>query len=104
MRPVAESAMTLPRSLQPLLWVLACLALTIAPHAPHLPYWILAATVAIATWRVAAELSGWKMPKAAIRILGVVLAVGGVLASYRTVNGLEAGTALLTLMAGAKLL
>ncbi len=59
---------------------------------------------ATAAWRIAAQVRGWKLPPKWLRIVVVVLAVVSVLAGYRTLNGLEAGTALLVLMAASKLL
>src|SRR4051794_9629152 len=96
-----------PRATAPvrgLPWVLAALGLAIAPHARYLPPWVLLLVLAIAAWRWTANLRGWPLPRQWLRALVVVAATIAVLGTYRTVNGLEAGTTFLVLMAGVKLL
>jgi len=89
---------------QRLLWVVSALALSLLPHVANVPVWIVLFAAATAAWRIAAQVRGWKLPPKWLRIVVVVLAVVSVLAGYRTLNGLEAGTALLVLMAASKLL
>src|SRR5688572_28110148 len=84
--------------------VLVVLTLAILPHALHLPPWILLLTSCTAAWRLIVELKNWALPHRYLRIIVALSAMLGVLLTYRTLNGLEAGTALLTLMAGIKLL
>jgi transglutaminase-like putative cysteine protease len=85
-------------------WVLTALAVAVAGHVTELPAWASLSLIAAATWRYAAELRGWKLPSLALRTLAAVAAVLVVLATFRTVNGVQAGTALLTTMAAVKLL
>jgi transglutaminase-like putative cysteine protease len=87
-----------------LAWVLAALVAAVAPHALVLPPWVDLLLVAIGAWRWAADLRGWKLPPRGVRVPIVVASTLAVLATYRTVNGLEAGTTLLVLMAAVKLL
>jgi transglutaminase-like putative cysteine protease len=87
-----------------LAWVLAALAMAIAPHVPYLPPWVVLLVLAIAAWRWAADLRSWPLPPPWLRGVVVVAATLAVLGTYRTVNGLEAGTTFLVLMAGVKLL
>jgi len=89
---------------QRLLWVIGALALAMLPHVANVPAWIVLFAAVTALWRLAAQVRGWRLPPKWLRILVVVLAVISVLAGYRTLNGLEAGTALLVLMAASKLL
>jgi len=84
--------------------VLGALALALFPHVPQLPAWIILFAVAAAVWRVVVQLRQWRLPPRWVRVAVVLAAVFSVLASFRTLNGLEAGTALLVLMAGVKLL
>lgn len=94
---------TAPRFTQQLLWVVGAFTLALLPHIPDLRLWIvLLALIAIAV-RLVIELRHWKLPPKAVRIAIAFAAMLGVLASYRTLNGLEAGTALLVLMGGMKL-
>lgn len=87
-----------------LTWVIAGLALAVVPHVPHLSPWILALLVAAIGARIVTEIKGWALPPKWLRILIAFCALFGVLLTYRTLNGVEAGTALLVVMAGMKLL
>ena len=89
---------------QRLLWVLGALGLALIPHVANVPLWIVLFAAVTAVWRVSAQVRHWRLPPTWLRILIVVLAVLSILAGYRTLNGLEAGTALLVLMAAIKLL
>ncbi|MGB5591901.1 MAG: DUF3488 and transglutaminase-like domain-containing protein [Gammaproteobacteria bacterium] len=85
-------------------WTSAALGISVAPHLPRMPAWIGLLTVACIGWRMLAAVRGWKAPWQWLRML---LAGGGfvaVIASYGTVNGLEAGSALLVVMMDMKLL
>jgi transglutaminase-like putative cysteine protease len=85
-------------------WVLGALAVAVVPHAPHLPAWVSLLLLAVGGWRWAASLRGWPLAPRWLRIVIVVVATVAILGTYRTLNGIEAGTALLVLMAAAKLL
>jgi transglutaminase-like putative cysteine protease len=87
-----------------LLWALAALAAMSLPHALHLAPWIVLAAASIALWRLAAAYFGWPLFSRYTRIAFGMLAFVGVYATYRTFNGPEAGTALLILLAGLKLM
>jgi transglutaminase-like putative cysteine protease len=82
-----------------------CGALTVAllPHVGHLPAWVSGAVLAAMAWRLAAEHWGWALPSRTLRFAALLAATCGVLAGYRTLNGLDAGTALLAITAGLKL-
>jgi transglutaminase-like putative cysteine protease len=94
----------LPREARRLSWVLLAVATALVPHTTALPLWLVALVIGAGAWRLLVELRGWPLPQRWLRISLALLAVTGVLATYRTLNGLEAGTALLALMAGVKLL
>jgi uncharacterized protein YjeT (DUF2065 family) len=85
-------------------WMLAALGATLLPMLGRLPPWITVVFVAAAAWRQAAARRGWNLPGRALRISLAVTLVAGVLLSYRTFNGLEAGSGLLVAMASMKLL
>lgn len=91
-------------SLHRLRWTLAALGAGVLPHVLDLPPWIVAAVAATALWRLVLAHLQSPLPGRLLRLLAAVLALVGVLATYRTINGLEAGTALLALMASLKLL
>jgi transglutaminase-like putative cysteine protease len=85
-------------------WVLLGLALALAPHVSHFPAWVTLLCATTALYRLIIDFRQSELPPKWLRIL---VALGGslaVLMTYRTLNGVEAGTALLALMAGFKLL
>lgn len=86
-----------------LAWTLAGLGLAILVHAPRLPLWILLFAVLAAAWRWTVESRRWPLPGRAVRLLIALIGFFSILISYRTINGLEAGTALLVAMAALKL-
>jgi transglutaminase-like putative cysteine protease len=85
-------------------WMLAALALALAPTTLRLPTWVTAAFAIAALWRFAVQQFGWRLPPGWLRLLLALGCVLGVLFTYRTFNGLEAGGALLVVMAAMKLL
>jgi len=93
-----------PRRVLGLRWVIAALAIATVPHVPYLPIWITLLLVAVASWRGAAAVLDWPLPPKWLLVLAVVVATFAVLGTYRTLNGIEAGTSFLVLMASAKLL
>lgn len=85
-------------------WTVAGLAAATAPHVAQLQGWIVAVALAVTGWRLAVEWRGLRLPGRGVRVAVTAAAAAGVLASYRGFTGLDAGTALLTLMAALKLL
>jgi len=86
-----------------LAWTLAALVCTLAPHVTHLPLWVTAFTLTLGGWRFSGMRRGWNLPPALLRHVLAFGALIGVWASYRTLNGVEAGSALLAVMAALKL-
>ncbi len=85
-------------------WVLVALAIAVAPHVTHMPAWVTLLLLAVGLWRWAADLHGWPLAPRILRVILVILAAVAILGTYRTLSGIEAGTAFLVLMAAAKLL
>ncbi len=79
------------------------LLLAIIPHAFYLAPWVTTFAVVMGSWRLLAERYGWAMPRQWAKLLLAALGLAGVLYTYRTLNGSEAGTALLILMISIKL-
>ena len=90
--------------LQRLVWVTGGLGLSVLPHIAHIRPWILLLAAAAAGLRIAMEVKHWPMLQKWLRSLLAFVALLAVLLDYRTLNGIDAGTALLVLMAGMKLL
>jgi transglutaminase-like putative cysteine protease len=93
----------LPRLGQHLVWVIGGLLLALVPHFADLHLWIVMLVLVAVAVRLTIELRQWRLPPRLVRIAIAVAAMLGVLATYRTLNGLEAGTALLALMGAMKL-
>ena len=85
-------------------WMLGALALALAPAAPRLPPWVTAVFALSVLWRLAVQRAGWRLPPGWLRITLAAACVLGVLFTYRTFNGLEAGGGLLVVMGAMKLL
>ncbi len=93
-----------PPALQRLVWVVAGLALAVVPHIPHIKIWVLLLGASAAALRLVIEFRHWRLPPKWLRSSLAFLALLAVLLDYRTLNGIDAGTALLIVMAGMKLL
>jgi transglutaminase-like putative cysteine protease len=87
-----------------LLWISACLALTLLVGIAALPLWVTLTVAAAAGIRLVQAARGRDAPSRGIRFLIGVFAIGLLFFQFRTFNGLSAGTALLSLIAGLKLL
>jgi len=92
------------RELRRLLWTAAIVVGTSLPQWRALSPWIPALLLAAIAWRLGVALYGWPPASRIVRLplsLGAFLAV---LFQYRTLNGVEAGSALLVLMVALKVL
>jgi len=87
-----------------LLWISACLTLTLLVGIAALPIWVTLTIAASAGIRLVQAARGHDAPPRSIRLGLAVLAIGLLFLQFRTFNGLSAGTALLSLIAGLKLL
>lgn len=85
-------------------WTAAALSVSVAPHLPRMPVWVSLLTLACIGWRMLAAVRGWKAPWQLLRLLMAGAGFVAIVATYGTVNGIEAGTALLVVMMDMKLL
>ncbi len=102
MKLVAASAE--PITYAQLKWSCACLALALAAHVAALPIWLLLTVCATGVIRVGLAARGQAAPARGIRLGIAAVAIVLLFLQFHTFNGLAAGTALLCLMAGLKLL
>lgn len=100
----ALRAIPWPPMLQRLVWATGGLALSVLPHVPHIRAWVLLLAAAAAALRIASEVNRWQPLQKWLRSVLAFVALLAVLLDYRTLNGIDAGTALLVVMAGMKLL
>jgi hypothetical protein len=94
----------LPRRVDSLAWLMVSLTLVILPHALRMPVWVGLLCLALGAWRLFASYRNYPLPRKWLMIMMTFLAVVGVLASYRTLFGRDAGAALLIVMLALKLL
>ncbi len=87
-----------------IIWVIGALALVAVPHLLRVPAWISAACVLFGAWRVWSIRRPAVLPGKVARIVLMLAALAGVLLTYGTVFGRDAGTALLMVMLSLKLL
>lgn len=87
-----------------LAWLLASLALAIAPHLGHLPLWVGPLCAALGLWRLAIAHGKAKLPKKWLLFGLTAAAVGGILTHYHTLLGRDAGVTLLVVMIALKLM
>lgn len=99
-----DAVARLPRFTQQILWVVGGFSLAVLPHIPDLRIWIPLLACVCAALRIVIALRGWALPHRLLRTLIALSAMLGVLFTYRTLNGLEAGTAFLAVMGAMKLI
>ena len=90
--------------LRHLFWLLAGLALVVAPHMQRLPWWLNLIAVMLFAWRVYLAWGERALPKKWLLALLVVGGMFGVYLTYRTIFGRDSGVALLVLFLSLKLL
>ncbi len=85
-------------------WAAAALVFGGAPHMFAVVPWVPLVVLGIACWRILAAARGWPLPSLWIRLPITVGAFLAVAINYRSISGVEAGSALLLVMGGMKLL
>src|SRR5271163_3711013 len=91
-------------SYEQLLSISVCLALALLAHINSLPLWVPAIVIACGLVRLGLARSGRGAPPKAALVTVAVFAIPLLLFKYHTFNGLAAGTALLSVTTGLKLL
>ena len=84
--------------------LIASILLVSAPHAEHLPLWVDAICAMLLAWRAYLTWSANPLPPRWLLLIITAAGVGGILISFHTLFGREAGVALLILLATLKLL
>jgi len=91
-------------SYEQLLGISGCLGLALLAHATTLPFWVPAIVVACGLIRLRSARSGGGAPPRTLLFIVAALAIPLLFLRFHTFNGLVAGTALLSIAAGLKLL
>ena len=93
-----------------LYWLIAGTVMSILPHSRQLPIWIIILSLSLISLRLVLSLKKKFLPAqrfSLLRILQTVMVLAGfigIFAYYHTLSGRDAGTALLVLLAGFKIL
>ena len=93
-----------PLQLRHLFWLLAGLALVVAPHMQRLPWWLNLIALILFGWRVYLGWGERVLPQKWLLALFVLGGLIGVYLTYRTIFGRDSGVALLVLFLSLKLL
>jgi len=101
---IPRSLQTLPRDSRDTLFLLAVVAWVIAPLALELKPWTGAMAALMLAWRGVLAWRSAPLPSRRTRVLMLLLTVGAVFASYRTLAGYEAGISLAILLLALKTL
>lgn len=94
----------LSRDKQDTLLLIASSLLVLLPHAAHLPLWVSLLCGATLAWRAVLTLLGRRMPRNVVLVPVAAAAMAGVLNTYHTLLGRDAGVAMLVLLVAFKML
>ena len=84
--------------------LLACVLLISAPHATHLPLWVSSMSITLLGWRAYLAYNNKPLPPRWLLLAVITGTVSGILISFHTLFGREAGVTLLILLSALKLL
>ena len=99
-----KSAMHAPFTRGRMMWSAGVILGASLPHWLYLPVWMPALLCACVAWRIESGRRHWRGPGRAARMALALLAFTAVLTQYHTINGVEAGSALLVVMVALKFL
>ena len=86
------------------LWTAGIVLGASLPHWPTLAPWMPVLLLVAIAWRFGVAAFGWPAPPRVVRLACAIAAFFAVLGQYRTLNGIEAGSALLVVMVALKFL
>lgn len=99
-----ERLANLPRDKADTLLLLGSALLVLAPHTAHLPLWVSLLCGATLAWRAVITLQGKRMPPSLLLLPLAAGAMLGVMHTYQTLLGRDAGVAMLVLLVAFKML
>lgn len=100
----ARPALALSREGRDTLWLLAVLALSIYPHAGHLPGWCLVGVTGALAWRAHLAINDGALPPRWTLLVALGISVALTFLSFKSIFGREAGVTLVSVLAGLKTL
>jgi protein-glutamine gamma-glutamyltransferase len=95
---------TLSSETERLFWTAGIVIGATLPHWSRLPLWVTVLLGIAVAWRLAVARAAWPVPIRPLRLVLAFAAFCAVLFQYRTINGVEAGSALLVVMIALKFL
>jgi len=87
-----------------LVWLLVSLGCVMLPHVLRLPLWAPLLFAILAGWRYGHQRRAWPLPSAGIRILIALALVAGIVGTFHSLFGRDAGVTFLVGLMGLKLL
>ncbi len=84
--------------------LLLSILMVIAPHAEHLPLWVSSLCAGLLLWRAYLAYSGKPLPKRWLLMLITVAGTAGIVFTFHTLFGREAGVNLLVMLAALKVM
>lgn len=87
-----------------LAWLIAAVLVAAIPHFPHVHAWVTIMVLLVAGWRISLALRRRPLPSTWLRAPMTLAAFAGIVATYRQVSGVDAGSALLLVMVAMKTL
>ena len=84
--------------------LLLSILMVIAPHADHLPLWVSALCAGLLLWQAWLTYTGKPLPKRWLLMLITVAGTAGIVFTFHTLFGREAGVTLLMMLATLKLM
>lgn len=87
-----------------ILWVIACLVISMLPQLNSMPFHLVPITLLPIVWRLLAEFRDWKPMPMVLRILATAIAVAALVITYGGLMGRRAAVSMLVLMLSLKLL
>ena len=103
-KAAAPSASSRPLDVRNVLWLLAAMVFVVAPHVQRIPYWIGILCGIVVAWRAWIAWAAWHFPTRWLMTALTVASTVGIMITYRSLFGREAGVSLLIVMAALKLL
>ena len=85
-------------------WLLASLVAVVVPHMGRMPFWVTGVFALLVMWRWLVIARGYARPGRWIMVALALAAIIAIMVQFRGVLGRDSGIALLTLLAGLKLL
>ena len=99
-----RAGMTLSRDKRDTLLLIAATVLVLAPHVLHLPPWVSLLCGATLAWRALLTVQGRRLPRNLVLVPLAACAMAGVLQTYDTLLGRDAGVAMLVMLVTFKML